>query len=87
VGTLERERRSIYQAGRQEGREEGLAEGVQAQQQMLLKLLQWRFQLSAQEQAEMAQAITAITDLTQLNELLDALLQATSLAEFRLHNL
>jgi hypothetical protein len=79
VATLERERKSIYQAGREEGREEG----VQAQQQTLLKLLQWRFQLSAPEQAEMAQAINATTDLARLNELLDALLQADTADGFR----
>ncbi len=78
VATLERERKSIYQAGREEGR-------VEEAQQTLLRLVQWRFAISAQEQAEMAQAITAIIDLARLNELLDALLQTTTLAEFRVH--
>lgn len=69
-------------AGREEGREEGLAEGVHAQQQTLLKLLQWRFQLSAQEQASFAQQISAIEDLPRLSELVNQMLAASSVQDF-----
>jgi hypothetical protein len=90
VATLERERRSIYQeglvAGREEGREEGLVagreEGVEAQQQVLVKLLQWRFALSAQEQANLAQQIAAIADLPRLTGLVDLALAAGSVQDF-----
>jgi flagellar biosynthesis/type III secretory pathway protein FliH len=79
VAALERERRSIYQEGREEGREEGRVEGVQ---QTLLHLLQWRFALSAQEQANLAQQVAAIDDLPRLARLVDLALAAASVQDF-----
>jgi hypothetical protein len=75
VAALERERRSIYQEGREEGRVEGV-------QQTLLHLLQWRFALSAQEQANLAQQIAAIDDLARLTGLVDLALAAASVQDF-----
>ena len=88
LSALAREKERFYQEGLEQGLEEGREEGLVAgrvaeAQQTLLRLLQWRFPLSAQELAELAQAITAISDLAQLNEMLDALLQADTAEGFR----
>jgi hypothetical protein len=83
VATLERERRSIYQAGRVEGHAEGRAEGEQAaQRQMLLQLLQWRFQLAEPDQTSFAQQLARIHDSQHLLALINALLQPISLETF-----
>ena len=54
-------------------------EGVQ---QTLLHLLQWRFALSAQEQANLAQQIAAIDDPPRLTALVDLALAAGSVQDF-----
>jgi hypothetical protein len=69
-----------------EGLEEGMEEGrVEAQRQTLLRLLEWRFHLSAAQQAEYTQRLGQVTDLHMLTQLIDHLLAAQTLAEFDDH--
>ncbi|MFN8491098.1 MAG: hypothetical protein U0350_26115 [Caldilineaceae bacterium] len=72
---------------RAEGRVEGRAEGIEAgkieiQQQTLLRLLQWRFQLTTTEQETYRHWLGQINDLQKLMALLDHLLIAQTVTEF-----
>jgi hypothetical protein len=46
--------------------EEGLEKGMNAQRQTLLRLLEWRFQLSEAEKIEYSQQIAQVPDLNLL---------------------
>ena len=66
-------------------RAEGRAEGIEAQQQGLLRLLLWRFQLNNAEQENYRRWLGQVNDLQKLTRLLDHLLTAQTLAEFTPH--
>jgi len=86
AATLERERKNIYQQGRTEGRAEGEEVGlVKGQRQTLLQLLQFRFQLSEEEQTKLTQQLGKINEGQTLTALTNDSLQAASLAEFQTH--
>jgi hypothetical protein len=78
VATLEQERQKIYKQGEAAGL-------VKGQSQTLLQLLQFRFQLSEEEQTKLAQQLAKITEVQSLTALTNHGLQATSFEEFKIH--
>ena len=78
VATLAQERQKIYQ----QGEAVGLMKG---QRQTLLQLLQFRFQLSEEEQTKLAQHLAKITEVQSLTALTNHGLQAASFEEFKSH--
>lgn len=90
VATLEEERKKLYQAGIAEGEARGEARGeakgqtkgkLQGQQEMLLKFIQWRFQPTAAELAQITQQLVAIKQPEVLTNVTEQFLQATTLAQ------
>ena len=75
VATLEQERKKIYQ----QGKDAGLVEG---QRQTLLQLLQFRFQLSEEEQMKLAQQLANIVETPSLTALTNHGLQTARFEEF-----
>ncbi len=78
VTALEQEKKKIYA----QGAAEGVAKGVEAQRQMLLQFIHWRFQSNEVEQTHMEQQLAQVNDLQQLSELSEIFLQVATLAEF-----
>lgn len=84
VSTLQEERQKVYQAGEAVGIVKGEAAGlVKGQRQTLLLLLQYRYQLSEAEQANLAEQLAKITEAHSLTALTNHGLQAASFAEFK----
>lgn len=72
VATLEQERKKLYQQGRME-----------AQQQTIGQLLNFRFDLEQAERQTFAHQVAQIQNLQHLNELIDTLLnKAAQLEDF-----
>lgn len=64
------------------GKREGVAQGVAAQRQTLLRVVQWRFALTADVQVHYAQQIARIDNLEHLLLLVDQALTLQTLAAF-----
>ena len=83
---LEKERDTLrqegYDLGQQKGIEKGIEKGIIAQRQTLLRLLQWRFSPSTEEQAHYAAQLERIDQLDHLIQLVDQLLAQPTLAAF-----
>ena len=71
--------------GMEVGMEVGLEKGLEAQRQTLLRLLEWRFQLSEAQKKAYQKQLAQITDLQLLTQLIDHLLATQTLAEFDLN--
>ncbi|MFN8492979.1 MAG: Rpn family recombination-promoting nuclease/putative transposase [Caldilineaceae bacterium] len=78
VATLEQERQKIYQQGEAVG-------VVKGQRQTLLQLLQFRFQLSEEEQTKLAQQLAKVVEVQSLTALTNHGLQAARFEEFETH--
>lgn len=76
---LEQERDALRQEGYDLGEKKGKLE---AQRQTLLRLLQWRFAPSAEEQAHYATQLERIDNLASLLHLVDQVLAQPTLAAF-----
>ena len=88
VATLQEERQKVYQQGQTAGEAVGIVKGeavglVKGQRQTLLLLLQYRYQLSEAEQANLAEQLAKITEAHSLTALTNHGLQAASFAEFK----
>ena len=89
AATLERERKNIYEQGEAVGFVKGeavgfvkgRAEGMQAQCEMILQLLRFRFDLAGIEQERFAAQLVKIQELQQLNQLVNGLLHKESKLE------
>ena len=79
---LERGLEKGLEKGLEEVRAEGLAKGLQAQRQILLRLLEWRFQLAEAQRVEYRQQVAQLNDLSLLTQLIDHLLAVQTLTEF-----
>lgn len=86
IKALEKERDTLrqegYDLGQQKGIEKGIEKGIIAQRQTLLRLLQWRFSPSVEEQAHYAAQLERIDQLNHLIQLVDQLLAQPTLATF-----
>lgn len=64
------------------GEKEGIEQGIAAQQQTLLRLLQWRFALSPITQQHYAQQVARIHNLEHLLQLVDQALTLSTITQF-----
>lgn len=64
------------------GKKEGIEQGIAAQQQTLLRLLQWRFALTAEAQQHYVRQVAHIHNLDHLLYLVDQALTLITVAEF-----
>lgn len=82
VATLEEERKKLYQAGFAQGETRGEAKGkLQGQQEMLLKFIQWRFQPTAAELAQITRQLVVIKQSEVLTNVTEQFLQTATLAQ------
>ena len=79
---LERGLEKGLERGLEKGLERGLEKWLEAQRQMLLRLLEWRFQLDEAQKAAYHQQVAQLNDLPLLTQLIDHLLAVQTLAEF-----
>lgn len=80
AAALERERKNIYNDGFAKGQEVGLQI---AQRQTILQLLQFRFNLTPEEQVRVAEQLEKIQTLETLSQLVNSLLnKEVQLEEF-----
>ena len=75
VATLQEERQKIYEKGKTVGLTEGR---IEAQQQTIGQLLQFRFELTEVEQRQYLQQVARIQELQHLDELVNTLLNKTA---------
>ena len=71
-----------FDLGKKEGIDVGKREGIDAQQQTLLRLLQWRFALTAEAQQHYVQQVVRIHNLEHLLQLVDQALTLSSITQF-----
>ena len=83
VKALERERDTLRQEGYDLGEKQGIEKGkLEAQRQTILRLVQWRFAPTADEQAHYAAHLDRIDNLEALLHLVDQVLAQPTLAAF-----
>ena len=83
IKALERERDTLRQEGYDLGEKKGFEKGkLEAQRQTILRLLQWRFAPSPEEQAHYAAQLERIDTLASLLHLVDQVLAQPTLAAF-----